>query len=138
MKRNWTIAAVVVGLIVLPNIHASAEHGHRKPVQGPHCGEKFRDSADCSFRYEGGQLYLGGSVRGSGASAGAATIRLEARSRLTGHRNVLLSCTTPASGGCSAGGSYETIEHLRRGQKLFCIVEGHGRGDYECGTLRRR
>lgn len=137
MKRTTTTALLVlliVGSAAVPN---AAAHESRY-VQGPHCGGDYRDSASCSFRYGGGQLYLGGSVRGTGAPEGAVMIRLEARSRVTGRRYVVLSCATPASGGCSAGGSYETVEHVRRGQRLFCIVVGHGRGEYECGTLERR
>jgi len=138
MKKLLT-AAILASLLALPLApQASANHPHRKPVKGPHCGGRFTDSEDCSFRFKGGQLYVGGSVRGFGLPTGAATIRLEAVSRITGRRRVLLSCTTPASGGCAAGGSYETLEHIRRGQKLFCTVEGVGRGDYECGTLIKK
>lgn len=136
MKRiMWLI--LLVSLLALPTAHANAPGGGDQRVQGPHCGGRFRDSNDCSFRFRGGQLYLGGSVDGAGRPEGAAAFRLEARSHLTGHRYVVLSCATPASGGCSAGGSYETVERLRRGQRLFCIVEGKGRGVYECGTLIR-
>ncbi len=107
-------------------------------AERPRCGGEFRDAARCSFRYRGGQLYLGGNVRGDGSPEGAAVIRLEARSHVTGKRHVLLSCATPGSGACGAGGSYETVEHLRKGQRLFCIVEGHGRGAYECGSVKPR
>jgi len=136
MKRVVAGAALAVAL--LPGAgSASAQDMGTREVQGPHCGGRFVNSDNCSFRYEGGQLYLGGNVRGAGAPEGGAAIRLEARSHITGERYVLLSCVTPASGGCSAGGSYEAIEHLERGQRLFCIVEGAGRGRYECGTIKR-
>lgn len=59
----------------------------------------------------------GGSIRGPVPSSSTATIRLEARSRTTGARYLLLSCTY-AGGGCSAGGSYETLEHVEKGQRL--------------------
>jgi hypothetical protein len=139
MKKVLTAAILATSLLALPlGGQANANHPHKKTVKGPHCGGRFSDSDKCSFRYQGGQLYVSGSVRGFGLPTGAATIRLEAVSRITGTRRVLLSCTTPASGGCAAGGSYDALDHVRKGQKLFCIVEGLGRGDYECGTLLRR
>lgn len=131
------VIGLTLGLLVVATVPAALAEQQGKR-QGPHCGSRFKDTESCSFRYRGGQLYLGGSVHGAGAPTGAAAIRLEARSHVTGERNVLLSCVTPASGGCAAGGSYETVEHLQKGQRLFCIVEGHGRGDYECGTLIHR
>jgi|GEM_PF-5963147 hypothetical protein len=138
MKKLLT-AAILASMLALPlGTPARANHPHQKFVKGPHCGGRFTDSDDCSFRFKGGQLYVGGSVRGFGLPSGAATIRLEAVSRITGKRRVLLSCTTPASGGCAAGGSYETLEHVRKGQKLFCIVDGLGRGEYECGTMIKK
>lgn len=136
--RGAITATILAGLLALPMAGpAAADHDHDKRVQGPHCGGNFSTADRCSFRYKGGQLYLGGSVSGMGLPTGIASIRLEAVSRVTGQRHVLLSCTTPASGGCSAGGNYETVE-LRKGQSLFCIVEGVGRGDYECGTIIKR
>ena len=138
MRRLLT-ATVLAGLLALPFTGAAvAGHGHNKRVQGPACGGRFVNAERCSFPYKGGQLYLDGSVRGSGLPSGAATIRLEVKSRLTGERRVLLSCTTPASGGCAAAGSYDTIERVRKGQKLYCLVEGAGRGNYECGTLIKK
>ncbi|MFN2388675.1 MAG: hypothetical protein ABR575_03585 [Actinomycetota bacterium] len=116
---------------------AIANHPHDKRVQGPNCGGKFKNAAECSFKYEGGQLYLGGSIRGQAPSSAAATIRLEARSQITGLRYLLLSCTY-AGGGCAAGGSYETLEHVKKGQQLYCTAEGLGLGIYECGTLVRK
>lgn len=105
----------------------------RRWVQGPHCGGPFVDSDACSFRYRGGRLYLGGSVAGEGAAA----IRLEAADPVTGARYVVLSCVTPGSGACAAGGSYDVLEHLEKGDRLYCVVEGLGAGDYACGTSRR-
>lgn len=137
--RRVVMATIAAALLALPMAgQASATHDHDKRVRGPHCGSKFSNADQCSFRYQGGQLYLSGSVRGMGLPSGVASIRLETVSRVTGQRSVLLSCTTPASGGCSAGGSYETVEHIRKGQRLFCIVEGVGRGDYECGTIVKK
>ncbi len=137
MKRILMTVTILIGLgaIVMPGTAAGDERGR---VRGPHCGGKFVDSSDCSFRYRGGQLYVGAMVRGSGVPSGGAVIRLEAVSSITGHRRVLLSCVTPASGACAAGGSYDVVEHLERGQRLFCLVDGHGRGTYECGTLLSR
>lgn len=131
----WGLLVLLLAPVAIPA--ALAEDGPRR-VRGPRCGGTFRDSDACSFRYRGGQLYLGGSVRGAGAPEAATTIRLEARSHVTGKRYVLLSCVTPGAGACAAGGSYETVEHVRKGQRLFCIVEGHGKGEYGCGTWRRR
>lgn len=137
MRRLLT-ATVLASLLALPlGGQAIANHPHDKPVQGPNCGGKFTNADECSFRYKGGQLYLGGSIRGRAPHASTATIRLEARSRITGARYLLLSCTY-AGGGCAAGGSYETLEHVEKGQKLFCTVEGIGRGIYECGTLIKK
>ena len=137
MKKLAVIAtmSLLLGLGAIPP--AGASHGHPKYVQGPSCGDRFVDSDSCSFVYRGGQLYLGGSVGGPEDLAAGAAIRLETRSHITGKRYVLLSCVTAASGACSAGGSFETLEHVERGQRLFCSVEGHGRGDYECGTIKR-
>lgn len=138
MRRLLT-TMILTSLLALPMAGpALATHSHAKRVQGPACGGRFVNDDRCSFRYRGGQLYLAGSVSGSGLPTGLATIRLEAKSRVTGERRVLLSCTTPASGGCAAAGSYDAIEHVRKGQRLFCFVEGAGRGDYECGTVIKK
>ena len=136
MKRFFTTAILLTTVMSLTLAgQASAHHG-QKWVQGPNCGGKFVNQSDCSFRFQGGQLYVGGSVRGAvDQPEGGATIRLEAVSPTTGQRKVLLSCVTPGAGGCAAGGSYDIAEKLRKGQRLFCIVEGVGRGRYECGTM---
>ena len=133
MKRTMT-AALVALLLAVPALPSAVAGGRPGRAQGPHCGGEFRDSASCSFRYRGGQLYVNGSVEAAGNPEGAALIRLEARSRVTGTRSVLLACATPGSGACGAGGTV-AVEDLREGQRLFCIVEGHGRGRYECGAL---
>jgi hypothetical protein len=137
MKKIVISAMLLLTLLAGTAGQALANHDHPRIVKGANCGGQFKNADACSFRYQGGQLYLGGSVRGSGLPAGFATIRLEANSHVTGERRILLSCTT-ASGGCAAGGSYDSIEHIRKGQKIFCIVEGVGRGNYECGTLLRK
>lgn len=136
MKRFiiTSVILAVLGLIAVPQVGAS---GGSKRVRGPHCGQRFTNADECSFRYQGGQLYVGGSIRGVPPRTGTATIRLEARSRVTGARYLLLSCTY-AGGGCSAGGQYHDVEDLRKGQKLICTVEGVGRGLYECGTIIKR
>ncbi|MGH2735255.1 MAG: hypothetical protein ACRDKZ_06735 [Actinomycetota bacterium] len=129
-----TLVAALLGLVVMP---AAANHSHKKTQQGPRCGTKFIHADECSFRYEGGQLYLSGTIRGRPNAPSGATVRLETRSQTTGTRYLLLSCTY-ASGGCAAGGRYTDIEDLRKGQKLFCTVEGYGRGIYECGTIIKK
>ena len=134
--RRVIISLIAAASLVAVGLNpAVAEGEERRRVRGRHCGDNFRNRDNCSFRYKGGLLYVGGSVRGSGTPSGVATIRLEANSRRTGQRRVLLSCTTPASGSCTAAGTYETSERLRDGQRLFCIVDGSGRGEYECGTM---
>jgi hypothetical protein len=132
------ILAAAIGAVLtsaLPATTAVADHV-RKPVQAQRCGGKFTNSDNCSFRYKGGDFYVGASVIGSGTPEGGAMVRLEAVSSITGHRRILLSCTTPGSGACAAGGSYDQLEPVKRDQKLFCIVEGVGRGNYECGTIK--
>lgn len=137
MRRTFMLTMMAV-LLALPMAgQAAAGHPHDKRVKGPNCGDKFINADECSFRYEGGQLYLGGSIRGPVPSSSTATIRLEARSRITGTRYLLLSCTY-VGGGCSAGGSYGTFEDLKRGQRLYCTAEGAGRGIYDCGTLIKK
>lgn len=132
------MAVILASLLAIPlGGSAIANHPHDKRVQGPNCGGKFVNADECSFRYKGGQLYLGGSIRGQVPSSSTATIRLEARSRTTGARYLLLSCTY-AGGGCGAGGSFQTIERPKKGQQLYCTVEGIGRGIYECGTLIKK
>ena len=136
MKRFLTMATLLTTVVSLMLAGQAAAHHGPKWVQGPNCGGKFVNQNDCSFRFQGGQLYLGGSVRGAvDQPEGGATIRLEAVSPTTGERKVLLSCVTPGSGGCAAGGNFDLTEKLRKGQRLFCIVEGIGRGRYECGTM---
>ncbi len=139
MKRFLTTATLLTAVMSVMLAGQAAAHHGPKLVQGPSCGDKFVNQDDCSFRFQGGQLYLGGSVRGAvDQPEGGATIRLEAVSRITGERRVLLSCVTPGSGACAAGGSYDSIEKPRKGQRLFCIVEGVGRGRYECGTMVKK
>ena len=129
------LLAVAIGTMLTSALPANiAAADHVKPA--PSCGGKFTDSGNCSFKYRGGDFYVGASVIGSGTPEGGAVVRLEAVSSITGHRRVLLSCATPGSGACAAGGSYDHIEPVKRGQKLFCIVEGLGRGNYECGTIK--
>ncbi|MGH2788831.1 MAG: hypothetical protein ACRDJV_13165 [Actinomycetota bacterium] len=136
MRRIVTgsILVALLGLLVAPAGIVSAADGPR--TKGPHCGDKFVHADECSFRYRGGQLYVGGSIKGPPNSPSGATIRLETRHHVTGARYVLISCTY-AGGGCSAGGTYAEIEELARGQKLICTAEGFGRGIYECGSLVR-
>ncbi len=132
------LLAVAIGTMlssVLPANLAVADH-EKGSKQGSRCGGRFTNSDSCSFRYKGGDFYVGASVVGSGTPEGGAAVRLEAVSSITGHRRVLLSCVTPGSGACAAGGSYDHLEPVKRGQKLFCIVEGAGRGRYECGTIK--
>lgn len=137
MKK--ALIAALLALTVAAGVASVAlAHEGRRWARGPHCGGAFSDSATCSFRYAGGQLYLGGNVVGAGLPEGAAAISLEGLDPVTGARYVLLSCVTPGSGACAAGGSYDVLEHLRKGDKLFCVVEGLGAGNYECGTMRRR
>lgn len=134
---------IIISLIATSSLFAVAfnpavaEGEERRRVRGRYCGDNFRNKDDCSFRYKGGRLYVGGSIAGNGTPSGVTTIRLETNSRRSGQRRVLLSCTTPASGSCTAAGTYETSERLRDGQRLFCIVDGSGRGEYECGTMVR-
>jgi hypothetical protein len=135
MTGRRLIGAVIVALLALPGAEAVA--GGRKVEQGPRCGSRFVDADRCSFRYRGGQLYLGGYVSGGAAGTGGVVIRLEARIHSTQQRKILLACATAANGACSAGGRLD-VERLRKGQRLFCVVEGAGRGEYECGTLVRR
>lgn len=136
--RFLLLGVALSALVAGPVAPASADHGHATFKQGPACGGKWKAPESCSFRYAGGQIYVGANARGTVTEAGGATVRLEARSRVTGERRVLLSCTTPANGGCGAGGTYDMVETLRKGQKLFCIVDGVGRGNYECGTTIRK
>ena len=137
MKRILATVTALAALMAFPAGPAGATHDHVEPVQGPSCESKWRTPGEtCTFRYQGGRLYVGASARGTAAGvAGGATVRLEARSRITGERRVLLSCTTSASGGCGASGNFDTVERPQRGQRLFCVVEGVGRGSYECGTI---
>ncbi len=143
MRRTMTklllvgaAGVMVAGMFAAP---AGAGHEHPKFKQGPNCGSKWTENEDCSFTYEGGQLYVGASSTGTVVrEAAGANVRLEARSRITGKRRVLLSCTIASTGACSTGGSFDVAEDLRRGQKLFCILDGVGRGNYECGTILRR
>ncbi|MDQ3646853.1 MAG: hypothetical protein M3345_07970 [Actinomycetota bacterium] len=134
MKKILVLAAFALVTSATPAL----AYEYRAPVQGPHCEGEFPRSDSCSFRYEGGQLYVGASVRGTSAPEGGAAVRLEARSSITGQRYLLLACATPGAGACAAGGSFPALEHLRKGQRLYCSVEGHGRGNYECGTITRR
>ena len=129
------VLAVVLAAGAAP---AATAKDDPRPARKSRCGGGFRNADTCSFRYRGGQLYLGGSVRGAGVPEAAATIRLEAVHHVTGERYVLLSCATPGAGACAAGGSYDVTDGLRRGQRLFCIVEGHGRGRYQCGSTKSR
>lgn len=135
--RRIGIFLAAASVVALSGVPAAGADASRARVRGPHCGGKFINAEECSFRYRGGQLYLSGSVRGNGIPSGAATIRLETRNRTTGTRYLLLACATPSSGACAAAGSVD-VEELKRGQKLICTVEGHGRGDFECGTLIKR
>ncbi|MDQ4148383.1 MAG: hypothetical protein M3164_00050 [Actinomycetota bacterium] len=130
-----------LSMVMMSFMLAGQASAHHEPkwVQGPSCGGRFVNQSDCSFRFQGGQLYVGASVRGAvDQPEGGATVRLEAVSRTTGQRRVLLSCVTPGAGACAAGGSYDFTEKLRRGQRLFCTVEGVGRGRYECGTMLKQ
>jgi hypothetical protein len=140
LKRRFLIATVVGSLIAGPlALSGAASHGHPRLKQGPSCGGKWSTDASCTFRYQGGQPYLAASATGTPTQdLGGATVRLEARSHVTGERRVILSCVAPAAGGCSSGGSYDVVDDLRKGQKLFCTVNGVGRGKFECGTLIRK
>lgn len=137
MRRILT-TVMLASLLGLPRANASANHSHPRSEQGPRCGGKYVNDEGCSFRFKGGQLYVSASARGMGLPTGMATIRLEAVSQITGQRRVLLTCTTTASGACSAGGSFDTFERPRKGQRLFCRVEGVGRGLYECGSIVKK
>lgn len=123
MFKKWLAVGVLAGALSAATGTAEAKKAS--------CGGAWSDGgAQCTFAYDGGSVYLGGSLFSD--TLGGGFVRIE---RVGPFAEVLMTC--PLAGQWSGCGSTAVSDEdfAARGTKLLCtVVARNGRGRYGCGS----
>lgn len=128
-----TLVALLVPISVASAAPADEQTTERPVMRG--CAGNWQERDGCRFRYGGGGFGVNMSFMGD--PVGAGIVRLEVK-RPNGRRLVILQCGAAGPfGSCGSAMSTTNDEFpkIKRGARLFCIVEGRAaQGIYGCSS----